>query len=162
MRARYYEPSSGRFVSEDPARDGANWLSYCGGDPVNKVDANGKEDTYPEVNKWVGVVSDLIVMLNTAYLNPVARAKALSDISFLLAWFSLDMRSTFPQEGDLRVLGAFLLFSNIDLIVAALNWGSIGGSLLGSHPAIGVVAMFAEHAAFFSLFMSLEDIASNG
>jgi RHS repeat-associated protein len=42
MRARYYEPWSGRFVSEDPARDGLNWYSYCKNDPVNSSDASGK------------------------------------------------------------------------------------------------------------------------
>jgi RHS repeat-associated protein len=42
MRARYYEPVSGRFVSEDTARDGANWFVYCVNDPVNFSDATGK------------------------------------------------------------------------------------------------------------------------
>ena len=42
MRARYYEPSTGRFLSEDPARHGWNWLTYCGSDPVNYVDGDGR------------------------------------------------------------------------------------------------------------------------
>ncbi|MCW5939371.1 MAG: RHS repeat-associated core domain-containing protein [Fimbriimonadaceae bacterium] len=42
MRARHYEPWTGRFISEDPAMDGANWYVYCHNDPVNKVDATGK------------------------------------------------------------------------------------------------------------------------
>jgi hypothetical protein len=42
MRARYYEPGSGRFISEDPARDGLNWFAYCDNDPVLNVDATGK------------------------------------------------------------------------------------------------------------------------
>ena len=41
MRARYYEPSSGRFVSQDSARDGHNWYSYCGSDPLNFNDRTG-------------------------------------------------------------------------------------------------------------------------
>jgi RHS repeat-associated protein len=43
MRARYYEPTTGRFISEDPARDGMNWYLFADGDPVNRVDADGKE-----------------------------------------------------------------------------------------------------------------------
>jgi RHS repeat-associated protein len=42
MRARYYEPWTGRFVSEDPGRDGENWFSYCGSDPVNGTDFTGE------------------------------------------------------------------------------------------------------------------------
>jgi RHS repeat-associated protein len=42
MRARYYEPWTGRFLSEDPAMDGANWYVYCANDPLNKVDPSGK------------------------------------------------------------------------------------------------------------------------
>jgi RHS repeat-associated protein len=42
MRARYYEPTTGRFISEDPARDGMNWYLFADGDPVGKVDFTGK------------------------------------------------------------------------------------------------------------------------
>ncbi|RIJ94278.1 MAG: hypothetical protein DCC45_12955 [Armatimonadetes bacterium] len=42
MRARYYEPWTGRFVTEDPALDGWNWFVYAGNEPVSKVDATGR------------------------------------------------------------------------------------------------------------------------
>ena len=41
LRNRYYDSSTGRFITEDPAKDGVNWYSYCGGDPVNMVDPWG-------------------------------------------------------------------------------------------------------------------------
>ena len=41
LRARYYNSETGRFISEDPAKDGVNWYVYCGGDPVMKVDPTG-------------------------------------------------------------------------------------------------------------------------
>jgi RHS repeat-associated protein len=41
MRARYYDPAVGRFASEDPARDGGNWLAYCEGSPITQVDRSG-------------------------------------------------------------------------------------------------------------------------
>ncbi len=44
LRARYYSPGLGRFTTSDPAKaDGYNWYSYCGGDPVNKIDPSGRE-----------------------------------------------------------------------------------------------------------------------
>ena len=45
MRARYYNPESGRFISEDPIKDGINWYAYCGGNPVVFVDINGLDKT---------------------------------------------------------------------------------------------------------------------
>jgi RHS repeat-associated protein len=42
MRARYYEPASGRFISQDPAGDGWNWYAYCKNDPIGYVDGDGK------------------------------------------------------------------------------------------------------------------------
>ena len=43
LRARYYAPLQGRFTTEDPAEDGLNWYSYCGGNPVAFVDPSGYE-----------------------------------------------------------------------------------------------------------------------
>ncbi|MEQ1821695.1 MAG: RHS repeat-associated core domain-containing protein [Fimbriimonadaceae bacterium] len=45
MRARYYEPASGRFVSEDPLSDGQHWFIYCDNDPLNRVDFTGKKSS---------------------------------------------------------------------------------------------------------------------
>jgi len=42
MRARYYDPSIGRFESEDPGLSGDNWFLYCDDNPVDRVDSTGK------------------------------------------------------------------------------------------------------------------------
>lgn len=41
LRARYYDPTLGSFVTEDPAFDGVNWYSYCEGNPVRYIDVSG-------------------------------------------------------------------------------------------------------------------------
>ena len=41
LRNRYYDPSVGPFISEDPIRDGANWYVYANNNPVNYVDPTG-------------------------------------------------------------------------------------------------------------------------
>ena len=41
LRNRYYDPSVGRFITEDPAEDGLNWYVYCGGNPIMYVDPWG-------------------------------------------------------------------------------------------------------------------------
>lgn len=43
MRARYYHPWLGRFISEDPLRlsAGPNFFAYCNGDPLAHTDSTG-------------------------------------------------------------------------------------------------------------------------
>src|SRR5579883_326387 len=41
MRARYMDPVLGRFLSEDPGRDGINWCIYCRDNPISFTDYTG-------------------------------------------------------------------------------------------------------------------------
>ena len=41
LRARYYRPTIGRFITEDPIMDGLNWYTYCSYEPVNRIDISG-------------------------------------------------------------------------------------------------------------------------
>jgi len=38
---RYYDPTTGRFLSRDPAKDGRNWYGYCANEPMSRVDPTG-------------------------------------------------------------------------------------------------------------------------
>jgi RHS repeat-associated protein len=38
---RYYDPSTGRFLTRDPIGDGRNWYVYCDGTPVSFADPEG-------------------------------------------------------------------------------------------------------------------------
>lgn len=42
MRARYYDPVTGRFVNEDPFGDGVNPYTYVDNSPVAQVDCDGR------------------------------------------------------------------------------------------------------------------------
>jgi hypothetical protein len=44
FNARWYDAELGRFVTEDPARDGSNWYEYCGNNPLKYTDQTGNED----------------------------------------------------------------------------------------------------------------------
>jgi len=59
MRARHYDPTTGRFQSQDKAQDGENWFAYCNGDPVNYVDESGNELQVPQPpgNKFASAIS---------------------------------------------------------------------------------------------------------
>ncbi|MBR6522980.1 MAG: RHS repeat-associated core domain-containing protein, partial [Clostridia bacterium] len=59
LRNRYYDPSIGRFISEDPIKDGLNWYVYCNNNPVMFVDpmglwaADGSDERFKENNPIV-------------------------------------------------------------------------------------------------------------
>jgi len=38
---RYYDPSTGRFLTRDPIKDGTNWYAYCENNPLSGVDPEG-------------------------------------------------------------------------------------------------------------------------
>ncbi|MCX6360505.1 MAG: RHS repeat-associated core domain-containing protein [Armatimonadetes bacterium] len=50
MRARWMDPVTGTFVSEDPGKETHNWYAYCQSDPCNSVDSSGLASTLLEVN----------------------------------------------------------------------------------------------------------------
>jgi RHS repeat-associated protein len=41
LRNRYYSSEAGRFITEDPIKDGMNWYAYCDNNPVMLVDSLG-------------------------------------------------------------------------------------------------------------------------
>jgi RHS repeat-associated protein len=41
LTERYYDPVVGRFVTEDPIKEGGNWFGYVGGNALENVDPSG-------------------------------------------------------------------------------------------------------------------------
>jgi RHS repeat-associated protein len=41
LRARYYQPTTGRFISENSIQSGLNYYTYCGNNPVMYTDGFG-------------------------------------------------------------------------------------------------------------------------
>ena len=48
LRARYYDSSIKRFITEDPAKDGLNWYAYCDNNPVMMFDPSRLAIYVPE------------------------------------------------------------------------------------------------------------------
>lgn len=68
LRNRYYDPSVGRFISEDPIRDGLNWYVYCGNNPLRYVDPSGlkPEDLFATPDE---VARDFGLYINEISIN---------------------------------------------------------------------------------------------
>jgi RHS repeat-associated protein len=83
MRARYYESGTGRFVSEDPARDGVNWYLYADGDAVLNADFDGQ--TYGGVAAlWSALVIAITMPFGYAfgYLFAIWEIQTFCDSSY--------------------------------------------------------------------------------
>lgn len=48
LRARMYDPLTGRFINEDPIQDGLNWYVYCENNPILFIDMFGLAPTPEE------------------------------------------------------------------------------------------------------------------
>ncbi|BBO23688.1 conserved hypothetical protein [Candidatus Nitrosymbiomonas proteolyticus] len=53
---RYCDPSTGRFLTRDPVKDGRNWYGYCAGNPASRLDPDGRRWWWwpwqGDVNNW--------------------------------------------------------------------------------------------------------------
>ena len=69
LRNRYYSTATGRFITEDPIKDGVNWYSYCSNNPVMLIDPLGlkyyDEDDCTEEDIMRGMEEDPIAVIET-------------------------------------------------------------------------------------------------
>ena len=63
-QARMYDPVIGRFTTQDPIKDGANWYLYVAGNPVNAIDVTGLE--YMATTLEYGCIGDDVRILQRA------------------------------------------------------------------------------------------------
>jgi len=68
MRARYYDSSSGRFLSQDPVRNGDNVYAYADNSPVDKADKTGKM-SFADI---LGAATDYAAELSVEFNNKMA------------------------------------------------------------------------------------------
>ena len=90
MRARYYEPGTGRFISQDPAMHGWNWFSYVNNNPIKGVDPSGMY-TEEELKWALGQTLVGLYMSYTAlvFVGSVVLAVGVSALTVLLCPFLL-------------------------------------------------------------------------
>lgn len=49
---RYYDSSTGRFLTRDVAKDGRNWYAYCENNPLSRVDPDGNKWFWEKTIDW--------------------------------------------------------------------------------------------------------------
>ena len=141
MNARYYDPETGRFISQDSYRgDGEvfwHLYLYCNGDPVNNTDPSGHKSVWDKINKYYYSYSD--VMLG---LSIVANSgSALYPISGLFLNYALSKKKTLLLRGQKE--NQFLLKNLITQATAKklfnkyLKTGRRSDSVIGNYKGCG-------------------------
>lgn len=83
---RYYDPSTGRFLSRDPIQDGNNWYTYCNNDSVNAIDPEGLKPPYIPVAPPHANLRDNVVLAEG--VGQPGRSKGFIDALYVYVWFN--------------------------------------------------------------------------
>jgi hypothetical protein len=115
MRARYYEPATGRFVSEDPAKDSKNWFAYCVNNPVTGADESGLEGSSAagcgQLLKWLKAgLAALFLYLTTVIVGPRV-AKDVAELAAVAAAGveGMTMLENFQAMGEMAESGSTVM-----------------------------------------------------
>ena len=137
MRARYYESGSGRFVSEDFARDGWNYVACCNNDPQNQVEQTGNS---PELQRFLSILGGIIGgAISARYCDafkPVFFAFMVSIIAESLAMVAVYLEGK-KELSNATSIGALGFYAGIFPLLTAVNGLATGskGFSDGSDPA---------------------------
>jgi hypothetical protein len=100
MRARYYEQTSWRFVSEDSARDRTNWYAYCSSNPVNKNDKDGKVEELTLIGGFLLSLASTVEALGFSSALTTVSGQRILIAGAILLWMWIN-ESDRSQFGDL-------------------------------------------------------------
>ena len=104
LRARYYNPTTGRFLSRDPEAGNAfdprklHKYLYADGDPVNAVDPNGREATIETIFTTTVISSPLELAVESV---AGAVIEVLCGAAKLLTYASQNIPPGFPFPGGI-------------------------------------------------------------
>jgi RHS repeat-associated protein len=107
MRARYYEPGSGRFISEDSAMNGNNWYLYCNSNPTNYVDTTGQAFTKLAFSL---LISEMCLFLYSKFgaQDPATKAMVNCLEALGLAYGAFEMLVDVGADSDAKVGCAYV------------------------------------------------------
>lgn len=128
LRARYYDPSIGRFISEDPIKDGSNWYAFCNNNPVTFIDPSGMkfvfDDDYSEnlFNKYSNIINKRSET-GSYLLNIIEK----NDRSVKVVFKDKSGNSSYDDRGNINQIKIYLKRSGESEI---LNDGEIMATLV--------------------------------
>ena len=108
MRARYYEPTSGRFISQDPEMQAVNWFVYCNSNPTNCSDLSGEIPLWYLIYGSVSFASGMTLAVTAFALMVVAKTPSDFIVAFTLACLAFGLigvaDASFHGDGQMTAL----------------------------------------------------------
>ncbi len=119
-RARYYDPAVGRFLDEDPARDGSNFYGYVQKSPIGSTDPLGLWNTYTHSALYWNA---LRACLSKGDIWQIQRASQLLDAATQGPWLAEVHSMKAPwEEDDARALLKISNFVNDNIADAQARY----------------------------------------
>ncbi len=138
--ARWYDAGTGRFISEDPARDGQNWFIYVSNNPQKFIDPTGMW-TMPSIKDLVGLYANhsrsaSATIIKAASGNEKAKEDLTQAGKGASVEFLRDTASASSIAGDVA------------------NYSTVGLAITGNLPGAGTAATAALMADGASLLLN--------
>jgi RHS repeat-associated protein len=146
MRARYYEPESGRFVNVDVSKDGANWYIYGKNNPIESIDPSGESAVNVMTQSFIygllfgffsSVTESLLFGGGWDSLGIAAKTAFISGASaYFMAFIGVNyfgtegLGSRFPLRAGGVKMGSLLAAGGGIGIGVAIYFGIRGGQML--------------------------------
>jgi RHS repeat-associated protein len=129
MKARYYDPSTGRFESQDTGGQGDNWFAYCADNPTNLVDADGKSPwTVGEEGAWIAGIylatAACAVAICSSPLNKASTWVANSLATLAVVAFTYASLGGLDPDMKLVMANVRSFTSVISIMIAGANLGN--------------------------------------
>ncbi|HEV2472955.1 MAG TPA: RHS repeat-associated core domain-containing protein, partial [Chthonomonadales bacterium] len=140
MRARYMDPSTGTFVSEDPGYQLVNWYSYGSDAPVGALDRDGRG---PQPYWWCeGLALTGFALMTALLCNPADRlAQLVLSVTIAVAIYCFSEAAMGLSDADAHRLNVLGVDS---AIVIALVGAAMQEKAAGPVAGVAIAALFAE------------------
>jgi RHS repeat-associated protein len=133
MRARFYDPTIGRFLSEDPIWN-TNLYPYADNNPIMRIDPKGTSSTLEVVNQAVEVAPTAQTVTKAVYevvVKPIFD-EAAADAD---GWLNIELQMMDAFDGIKQIVQ-----ENAPELLSA---GGAGGMSVGAYAAGGAIAVTA-------------------
>ncbi len=150
MRARYYEPATGRFLTEDPVKDGWNWYAYCSGDPVNKSDFAG---TFAALDIFAKTMDEVFKFVE-GYLG--IHIPSVGKMAIKIAACYYAVRKLWSYSNGMWMLADFSLAASGPIVTSSFPW--LGGGLMAVSALLRLGSLALKFVALLTIANCLRDV----